>query len=113
VPEAATYLAGRDVADIARTTVFNARPDALCVSGIMAGAEASAAVLRKVKEAVPQTFVFANTGVRPDNVAAQLTVADGAVVGTTFKRDGYIWNEVDAARVRAFMDRVGETRKGK
>jgi predicted TIM-barrel enzyme len=32
-----------------------------------------------------------------------LSIADGAIVGTTFKRDGYIWNEVDVNRVREFM----------
>jgi predicted TIM-barrel enzyme len=40
--------------------------------------------------ALPDTPVFASTGVRLANVEEQLAVADGAVVGTTFKRDGYI-----------------------
>ena len=111
VPEAAVYLGGRDPADIARSTVFNARPDALCVSGITAGAEASTSILKKVKQAVPETVVFANTGVRLENVEEQLAVADGAVVGTTFKRDGNTWNDVDPDRVRAFMTRVKSLRE--
>jgi membrane complex biogenesis BtpA family protein len=111
VPEAATYLASRDVSDIARSTVFNTNPDALCVSGITAGVEASASILRKVKEAVPNTVVFANTGVRLANVEEQLAAADGAVVGTTLKRDGHTWNEVDRARVEAFMRKVRSIRR--
>jgi membrane complex biogenesis BtpA family protein len=103
VPEAAVYMGHRDICDIARSTVFNNRPDALCVSGLIAGAEASIDILRQVKEAVPDTPVLANTGVRVDNVQKQLEVADGAVTATTFKRDGYIWNEVDVKRVREFM----------
>jgi len=59
---------------------------------------------------VPDVPVFANTGVRTANVAQQLEVADGAITGTTFKRDGYIWNEVDVNRVREFMARVREVR---
>ncbi len=110
VPEAAAYLAARDVAEIARSTVFNARPDALCVSGLTAGVPTSSATLRVVKDAVPETPVFANTGVNIGNVAEQLAVADGTITATTFKRDGYIWNEVDVARVRAFMERVREVR---
>jgi uncharacterized protein len=106
VPEAAVYLAQRDPASIARSTVFNTGADALCVSGLTAGAEASQETLRLVKDAVPNTPVFANTGVRLENVDQQLAIADGAVVGTTFKRDGYIWNEVDEGRVRAFMEKV-------
>ncbi|KPL78700.1 SgcQ protein [Ornatilinea apprima] len=111
VPEAARYLADRDIVEVARSTVFNARPDGLCVSGLTAGAETDASVLAKVKQAVPQTPVFANTGVRLENVEQQLAVADGAVVGTTFKRDGTIWNEVDAARVKALMERVRSIRQ--
>jgi hypothetical protein len=110
VPESAVYMAERDVADIARSTVFVAKPDALCVSGLTAGAETSATTLKRVKDAVPDTVVLANTGVRLENVEEQLAIADGAVVGTTFKHDGYIWNDVDVERVRAFMDKVKAVR---
>ena len=103
VPEAAVYLGHRDVAEIARSTVFNAKPDALCVSGLTAGVASSAETLRRVKDAVPQIPVLANTGVRPDNLLEQLGIVDGAITGTAFKRDGYIWNEVDTKRVREFM----------
>jgi membrane complex biogenesis BtpA family protein len=106
VPEAAAYLEARDAANIARSTVFNAEPDALCVSGLTAGVQTSTSTLKSVKDAVPGTPVFANTGVRLENVEQQLAIADGAVIGTTFKRDGYIWNAVDTNRVREFMDRV-------
>jgi uncharacterized protein len=110
VPEAAQYLGGRDVVDIARSTVFNHRPDALCVSGLIAGAQTDAGVLGRVKKVVPETPVFANTGVRIENVAEQLGIADGAVVGTTFKYGGVFENHVDQARVRAFMDKVKTVR---
>ena len=41
VPEAAKYLVDRDVADIAKTTVFNNHPEIICVSGMTAGAVAT------------------------------------------------------------------------
>jgi len=112
VPEAAAYLAERDIAEVARSTVFNNRPDALCVSGLTAGTQTDASVLKRVKEAVPETVVFANTGMRLENVEAQLSVADGAVVGTTFKYDGVFENRVDVARVRAVMKKVKDFRQG-
>lgn len=112
LPEAAAYLGNRSIADIARSTVFNAHPDALCISGLTAGVETSADALRQVKAAVPNTPVFANTGVRLNNIEQQLAAADGAVTGTTFKRDGFIWNEVDMQRVREFMQRVRQFRSG-
>jgi hypothetical protein len=111
VPEAAAYLGKREMADIARSTVFNARPDALCVSGLTAGAETSVQTLQVVKAAVPAVPVFANTGVRADNVAEQLAVADGAVIGTAFKAGGDTWNAVEVGRVKAVMAKVREYRK--
>jgi len=111
VPEAAAYLGQRDVADIARSTVFNTKPDALCVSGLTAGSETDSSTLKKVKDAVPDTPVFANTGVNLANVAEQLAIADGTVTATTFKRDGVFENETDQARVRAFMEIVRCMRK--
>jgi hypothetical protein len=106
VPESAVYMAERHIVDIAKSTVFVSQPDALCVSGLTAGTETSLETLKQVKDAVPDTVVLANTGVRPSNVEQTLAIADGAVVGTTFKRDGYIWNEVDVARVRELMRKV-------
>jgi len=110
VPEAAKYIGDRNVVDIAKSTVFNHRPDALCVSGLTAGAETSAQTLRLVKDAVPDTVIFANTGVKPENVNEQLSIADGAVVGTTFKKDGVFENHVDIDRVKIFMDKVKKIR---
>lgn len=110
VPEAAVYLQARDIVQIAKSTVFNHRPDALCVSGLTAGVETDAAILKQVKEVVPDTVVFANTGVRINNVEEQFRFADGAVVGTTFKIDGNFNNHVDYARVKEFMDKVKSIR---
>lgn len=111
VPEAATYLAGRDIPSIAKSTVFNHRPDGLCVSGLTAGAQTDSSMLKSVKQAVSDTPVFANTGLRLDNVEAQLSIADGGIVGTTFKEDGIFENSVDVLRVTAFMDKVKGFRK--
>ena len=105
-PELAVYLGQRGLAEIARSTVFNCRPDRLCVSGIIAGVETSPAKLKIVKEAVPDTMVFANTGVNLQNLSEHLGIADGAVIGTFFKREGMIWNEIDRARVQIIMEKM-------
>ncbi len=76
----------------------------------MTGQAVDAANLKIVKEALPETPVFANTGVNIDNVADILRVGDGAVIGTHFKVDGDTWKAVDAARVKRFMDKVGKIR---
>ncbi|TXN31238.1 BtpA/SgcQ family protein [Lacisediminihabitans profunda] len=103
VPESATYLSGRDLASIAQTTVFATLPDALCVSGLTAGAPTDSQSLALVKAAAGTVPVFVNTGVRAHNVAEQLSVADGAIVGTYFKKDGVFENRVEKSRVEELM----------
>lgn len=110
VPEAAKYIAERDAAQIAKSTVFNCRPDALCVSGLTAGSETDSTVLAAVKNAVPGTVILANTGCRLSNIERQLSIADGAIVATTFKKDGIFENSTDEGRVREFMDKVRKFR---
>lgn len=109
-PESATYLGGRDIAEIARTTNFNCKPDAILVSGLTAGAPTDSQVLAKVKNALPDTYVFCNTGCKPETIADQLAIADGAVVGTTFKKDGKFENFVEYERVARFMEVVRSVR---
>lgn len=111
LPEAAAYLANRDIVSVARSTVFNTGPDALCISGLTAGVETSAATLRLVKGALPDIPIVANTGVHHANVTEQLKIADAAIIGTAFKRDGEFENPVDADRVQALMDKVEELRQ--
>ena len=111
VPEASAYMANRSPAAIAKSTVFNCHPDALCVSGQIAGAPTDSSVLSEVKKAVPDTVVFANTGCRKETIRDQLSIADGAVVATTFKYDGIFENMVDERRVAEFMAIVRSARE--
>ena len=41
-----------------------------------------------------------------ENVKQQMPVTDGAVAGTTFKKDGTSENRVDGSRVKRFMDKA-------
>jgi uncharacterized protein len=110
VPEAAKYLVERDIVEIAKSTVFNCHPDALCVSGMTAGIGVDMGILGRVKAALPDTAVFANTGCTTDTIAGIFKIADGAVVGTAFKKDGIFENAVDKSRVTAFMDAARSAR---
>lgn len=111
VPEAASYLGDRNIVDVAKSTVFNNHPDAICVSGLTAGVQTDISTLRKVKEAIPDTIVVANTGVRIENAQEQLAIVDGAIVGTAFKKDGVFANHVDQTRVEEFMAKIKSIRK--
>lgn len=111
VPESATYLAERNLESLTRSTVFATLPDALCVSGLTAGAPTDTQTLSIAKSAAGDVPVFVNTGVRAHNIAEQLSIADGAIVGTTFKRDGVFENEVDGARVTELISAAQEFRR--
>lgn len=111
VPESAKYVADRDLKDIARSTVFVGNPDAICVSGLTAGAPTDTQALGIVKDAAGNVPVFVNTGVRPANVAEQLSIADGAVMGTFFKKDGKFENRAQLDRVQELVSAVNDFRK--
>lgn len=105
-PEFARPVSPRPIGALAHSVVVSSLADAILISGAMAGAEANLDHIREAKDAVPGTPVLANTGVKIETVRATLAVADGVIVGTGLKHDGYTWNPVDAERVRRFMDEV-------
>ena len=117
-PESDRNLDPRELADIARSTVFKAHPDGLCISANAAGQDVNERLMTEVKQALPNVPVLCNTGCRPDTIAKKLVCADAAVVGTYFKYGGCLENEklenmrVDIERVKKFMAAVKALRKG-
>jgi len=102
-PEFASAIGRRSVADRARGAAFLG-VDAILISGPAAGVPFEIGHLRAAKEAVPDTPVIANTGVRAGTIAEIFSVADGAIVGTSLKVDGITWNAVDPARAAALVE---------
>jgi membrane complex biogenesis BtpA family protein len=94
----------------AKSAVFSSLADAILVSGPLTGQSADQSDLRKVRDAVKEVPVLANTGVNIDNVKDILAIADGIVIGTHLKVGGNTWNKVDGARVKRFMDVVEKLR---
>lgn len=112
-PEFASPLGTRSVGQVAKSTVISSLADAILVSGPMAGAEPDQSALEEAKEAVGEGVpVLLNTGAKATNIASFLEVADGCIVGSALKIDGYTWNPVDPARVAEFTDVVRSVRAG-
>lgn len=115
-PESDRNLDTRPLADIAKSTIFKAHPDGLCISANAAGQDVDDALIESVKQVNPEVVVLCNTGCRPDTIARKLRCGDAAVVGTYFKEGGKLENQrlenlrVDVNRVREFMDVVQEFR---
>lgn len=108
--EFASPMGDRSIAARAKSAVFSSLADVVLVSGPMTGQAVETANLKLAKDALPETPVFANTGVNIDNVADILKIGDGCVVGTHFKIGGDTWKAVDGERVKRFMDKVGKIR---
>ncbi|MCX5515875.1 SgcQ protein [Kaistia algarum] len=104
--EFAHTLDQRPIALRAKSAVFSSLADAILVSGPITGQPAETSDLKAVREVIDSVPVFANTGVRLENVRDVLSIADGVIVGTSFKVDGNTWNPVDGDRVKRFMDVV-------
>jgi membrane complex biogenesis BtpA family protein len=104
--EFAHSLDNRPIELRAKSAVFSSLADAILVSGPLTGQAVDTSDLKRVRNAIPDTPLFANTGVRIDNVGDIFAIADGCVIGTHFKFDGNTWNPVDGERVKRFMDVV-------
>jgi len=108
--EFASPIGSRTIEARAKSAVFSSLADVILVSGPMTGQPVAGSDLRRVKEAVGDTPVFANTGVNKDNIAEILSVADGVIIGTHLKIDGDTWKPVDPKRVEHFMEAVEKAR---
>ena len=112
MPEFASPMGTRSVAQRAKSAVVSSLVDAILISGLTAGMVPDLSLLEEAKQAVGDKVpVILNTGAKPENVERFLGVADGVIVGSTFKVDGYTWNPVDPQRVKVFMEKVRELRK--
>ena len=104
-PEFASNIGQRSAAQMAKSTVVSSLADVILVSGPMAGSEPDVQTVADVREAVdPSVPVLLNTGAKAGTIAQYFKYADGCIVGSDLKRDGYTWNEVDPERVKRFID---------
>lgn len=113
MPEFASPLGTRSIAQRARSAIVSSLVDGILVSGLMAGAAADLSLIEEAKSAVGSNVpVLVNTGTTADSIGGYLRVADGAIVGSYMKKDGYTWNPVDPARVKKLMEAAKQARKG-
>lgn len=104
-PEFASSIGQRSPAQMANSTYVSSLADSILVSGPMAGSEPDISTLRSVREALPsEVKVFLNTGAKSSTISKYLAHADGCIVGSDLKRDGYTWNEVQFDRAKRFIE---------
>ncbi len=109
VPEGAKQLAERPIEEVAKSVSFSVAPSALLVYGVTAGRAIDDSMISRAKTAT-DTPIFASNGVKDTTVVDTLKIADGCVVGTWLKVDGYFYNPVDKNRVETLMKKAKEFR---
>ena len=82
------------------------KADALIVTGLVTGQNPTLEQVKEFKDHANGAPVILGSGINKDNVADFLQVADGAIVGSSFKIDGNVFNGIDPVRVKAFMENV-------
>ncbi len=77
--------------------------DALIASGAGTGAPTEPNRVRAIRRGAPEAPVLVGSGVTAETVAAVLSEADGAIVGTALTRQGRAGTGVDPDRVRRLV----------
>jgi membrane complex biogenesis BtpA family protein len=104
----AAPTAERPLALVAEETATRGGADALIVTGERTGGEVRRDDLEALRSLpVP---VLVGSGLHTGNVLELLERSDGAIVGTSLKRDGRVSAPVDPIRVRALVERAREAR---
>lgn len=110
-PEFCSPLGTRKIAERATSAVVSSLADVILISGPMAGVEPDYSAVEEAKRAVGEEIpVFLNTGAKAENIADYLQVADGVIVGSSLKVDGYTWNPVDPVRLETFIETANTVR---
>lgn len=86
-----------------RDLVHRGLADALVVSGPATGQATPVADVKRVRVAAPDVPLLVGSGVTPETVAELLSLADGAIVGTSVKAQGDVRRPVDPARVEKLV----------
>jgi len=79
--------------------------ESLIITGFETGKAPNSKELENFKKNINNT-VLVGSGVKKDNVEDLLRYADGAIVGSYFKKDGNWKNEVQYKRAKEFMEKV-------
>ena len=98
----------RSVIEIARDTEFF-DADALIVTGERTGDAPNRDNISAVKDAT-NLPVLIGSGLHAKSVSDLLSLADGAIVGSSLKHEGVWWESVDPSRVEALMLEVEHLR---
>ncbi|WP_376705221.1 BtpA/SgcQ family protein [Mesorhizobium sp. ISC25] len=94
-------VADRPVEELVKDLVFF-DADAIIATGQRTGHAADLGYISMIKQAAGLPTLV-GSGVTADNARDILAIVDGIIIASALKHDGVWWNQVDSARVKAFM----------
>jgi membrane complex biogenesis BtpA family protein len=80
--------------------------DGIIISGTRTGSATKLSDIKEAKDAVGKFPILVGSGFRKESAKSILEIADGAIVGTAFKKDGVSANLVDRNSVKDLMNTV-------
>lgn len=87
------------------------RCDAVVVTGAGTGIDTGVEKIQQFRDVLDDFPLFVGAGMTAETCRSQLEIADGAIVGSWFKRDGVTEAPVDPDRVKDFMKIVKNIRE--
>lgn len=87
------------------------KTDAVVVTDAGTGINTDMEKIREFRNVLGDFPLFGGAGLTAETYREQLSVADGAIVGSWFKKDGITVAPVDPERVKQFMSIVKEMRR--
>lgn len=102
----ASPLGSETAAEAAGDAFQRGLADAIIITGSGTGKQPSGEILTHVRRHVGRRPLLIGSGLTDANAQRLLETADGAIVGTWFKKDGDVSRPVDADRVRRLRDLI-------
>ena len=99
----ASQVAPRPLEELASDAIERGLARAVIVTGSRTGEAVNNESLNMLRRSVPTDRLIVGSGVTDQTVASMLSIADAVIVGTYFKVDGVVTNEVDTQRVRKLV----------
>lgn len=92
--------------EVSAKNAAEAGADGIIITGATIGEETPIEMIARAKKVV-KIPVFAGSGVKPGNVREQLDIADGCIVGSSFKKGGVLTNPIDYTLARELIEAKG------
>ncbi len=87
------------------------RAEAIVVTGEGTGKETPLEKIKEFKQTIGDHPLIVGAGLTPENAFEQLSIADGAIVGSSLKQNNSTYMPIDRGRVKELMTVVREVRK--